>query len=58
MNARIITETQPDGDSVQLFRCYAHVNEALCSELRTRLVPLQRAGLVSTWYARQIDGGD
>src|SRR5438309_613240 len=42
---------------VEIFYCYTHKDEALLSKLKTHLKPLQREGLIETWYDRNISAG-
>ncbi|HVB21134.1 MAG TPA: toll/interleukin-1 receptor domain-containing protein [Ktedonobacteraceae bacterium] len=42
---------------VKIFFCYAHEDEALLSQLKAHLKPLQRSGLISFWYDRDISAG-
>jgi hypothetical protein len=43
--------------SARIFMCYSRADEALRDELGTHLAPLRRAGLISTWYDREIGAG-
>ena len=43
--------------SVEIFLCYAHEDEALRQGLVKQLKALQRQGLVSVWYDREIMAG-
>jgi enamine deaminase RidA (YjgF/YER057c/UK114 family) len=42
---------------IKVFCSYAHVDELYLQELKAHLSVLQRQGLVSTWYDRQIIAG-
>lgn len=43
--------------SVSIFFCYAHEDETLLKKLKAHLRPLQRQGLVTVWYDRDISAG-
>ena len=42
---------------VKIFICYAREDEQLLTKLKAHLSPLQRQGLVETWYDRDISAG-
>src|SRR5436305_5294340 len=42
---------------VNIFFCYAHEDETLLKKLKTHLRPLQRQGLITEWYDRDISAG-
>ena len=43
--------------SVSIFFCYVHEDETLLKKLKAHLRPLQRLGLVTVWYDRDISAG-
>ncbi len=43
---------------MKLFISYSHKDEALCKELQTHLVPLERNNIITQWYDREINGGE
>src|SRR5436309_328404 len=43
--------------AVKLFFCYAHEDEPLLNKLKSHLSPLQRQGLITVWYDRDISAG-
>jgi hypothetical protein len=43
--------------SVSISFCYAHEDETLLKQLKAHLRPLQRQGLITVWYDRDISAG-
>src|SRR6266704_2132576 len=43
--------------SISIFFCYAHEDETLLKKLKAHLRPLQRQGLITVWYDRDISAG-
>ncbi len=43
--------------SIEIFCCYARIDQPLLSELRSHLMPLQRQGLIIIWADTDIDAG-
>jgi hypothetical protein len=43
--------------AVNIFFCYAHEDETLLKKLKAHLRPLQRQGLITVWYDRDISAG-
>jgi len=43
---------------LKIFVSYSHKDERLRAALAKHLVPLERAGLISIWHDRKIDGGE
>jgi cell division protein FtsA len=44
-------------EPIKLFYCYSHVDKALRDDLDLRLKPLERLGLVKSWYDGEITPG-
>ena len=42
---------------VKIVFCYAHEDELLLNQLKSHLQPLQRQGLITLWYDREIRAG-
>ena len=42
-------------NSIQIFCCYAHEDEALCTQLKMHLSPLQHQGFIDVWSDHDID---
>jgi hypothetical protein len=42
---------------IKIFFCYAHEDEALLIRLKSHLKPLERQGIIETWYDREIGAG-
>lgn len=43
--------------AIEIFCCYARKDEQLLKDLKTHLAPLQRQGLINTWYDTEISPG-
>ncbi len=54
---RSILPQRGPGSAVEVFISYAHEDERLRDELVKQLNPLQRQGLITCWYDRQITPG-
>src|SRR2546423_15619257 len=52
-----VKEEMAMGKNVEIFISYAHEDEALLNKLKAHLRPLQREGLIDTWYDRDISAG-
>lgn len=48
---------QPSAGPVALFYSYAHEDEELCNQLKKHVRLLERQGLVTSWYDREIRAG-
>jgi tetratricopeptide (TPR) repeat protein len=56
----VFRATLPDTrmrEKMRLFFCYAHEDESFLKNLKVYLSPLQRQGLIETWYDRDISAG-
>ena len=47
----------PDSPAIEVFFAYSHEDEQLWDKLANHLKPLQREGIISTWYDRDISAG-
>ena len=52
-----MTKTSSDFYSIEVFFAYSREDEELLNELVKHLRPLQRDGVISTWYDRDINAG-
>jgi serine/threonine protein kinase len=43
---------------IEVFFCYSHKDDALCSELKKHLAGLKREGVIADWNQRRVDAGD
>src|SRR5260370_23203814 len=43
--------------TVTLFFCYARIDETLLRKLKAQLLPLQKQGIITMWYDRDISAG-
>ena len=52
-----MTKITPDSPAIEVFFAYSRKDEQLRNELANHLIPLQREGIISTWYDRDISAG-
>ncbi|NMF86745.1 TIR domain-containing protein [Nodosilinea sp. P-1105] len=50
--------TEPPQDGISLFFSYAHEDEELRNELAKQLKNMERQGIISAWYDRDITAGE